>query len=120
MDQPRTTSDLMNEAHRRASRQSPPPEWHPVTAGLAWAAVFVVPMILFASVSVGVSLYALILNAAVGFGIGLFWAKRRRDAYYRAWNRELTALRGTSETWTPQTTDARLPQWLTRRDTEPR
>ena len=113
-------SDLMAEAHRRAARDAPPPAWHPVTGGLAWAAVFAVPMIIFASVSVGVSLYALILNAAVGFAIGFFPLKRKQDAYGRAWKRELAALGGESDAPAPQAPGARLPKWLTRRDAGPR
>lgn len=119
MDQLRPTSDMMNEAHRRASRHAPLPEWHPVTGGIAWACILVVPMIIFASVSVGVSLYALILNAVIGFAWGFFWVKSRRDAHYRAWKRELEALGGTSDASTPQRLGVRLPTWLKRDDAEP-
>ena len=114
MEQPRPTSDMMNQAHRRASRHAPLPEWHPVTGGIAGASVPVVPMIIFADGNVGVSLYALILSAAVGFAFGFFWVKSRKDAYDRAWNRELEALSGTSEAKTPQGLTARLPAWLKR------
>ncbi len=89
-----TTSDMVSQAHRRASRDAPPPAWRPVNGGLAMAAVFTVPMIIFAGANVGVSLYALILNAAVGFALGFFPLKRRKDAYDRAWKRELEVLRG--------------------------
>ena len=115
MDQPRTTSDMMNQAHRRALRHAPLPEWHPVTAGITMAAVYVVPMILFAHVDIGVSLYALILNAAVGFAFGFFWMKSRRDAYYRAWNRELEALKGTSDDPPMSSPTRPIPKWLMRR-----
>jgi hypothetical protein len=94
MDQLRTTSDMMNEAHRRASRHAPLPKWHPVTGGIAGAAAAAGPMIIFADVNVGISLYAVVLTAAIGFAWGFFYLKRRKDAYDRAWNRELEYLRG--------------------------
>ena len=90
-------SDMMKEAHARASRYAPPPEWSPVTGGLAGAAAFCVPMIIFATTSVGVSVYALILNAVIGFALPFFWIKSRKDAYHRAWSRELEAIRGRQE-----------------------
>lgn len=93
MERPRPLSDLLSEAHRRATREAPLPDWHPVTGGIAGAAVFVVPMIIAASASVGVSLWALLLNAAVGFALPFFWLKRRRDAYDRAFERELEAIK---------------------------
>lgn len=115
-------SDLMNEAHRRASRHAPPPDWRPLHGGLAMAAAFAVPMIVIASATVGVSLYALILNAIVGFAIGFFPLKRKKDAYDRAFNRELEALRGgdapapASDAPARPTLGARLPRWLKRND----
>ena len=39
MDQPRALSDLMNDAHRRVSRKTPPPAWQPVSGGIAGAAI---------------------------------------------------------------------------------
>jgi hypothetical protein len=93
MNQPRATSDLMNEAHRRALRRAPPPGWHPLTGGLAGAAAFAGPMILFGVWGAGVSLYALMLNAIVGFALPFFWLKRRKDAYDRAWTLEFEALK---------------------------
>jgi hypothetical protein len=93
MGELRTTSEMMNEAHRRASRYAPLPGWRPVTGGLAGAAVFGVPMIIFADVNIGISLYALILNVAVGFALPFFYLKRQKDAYYHAWDLELEALR---------------------------
>lgn len=101
----------MNEAHRRALRHAPLPEWHPAAGGIAGAAVAAVPMIFVAD---EIRLYAVILNAAVGFAYGFFWVKTRRDAYYRAWNRELEALRGGPEP--PVPLPARpMPKWLMRR-----
>ena len=59
MDQPRALSDLMNEGHRRVSRKTPPPVWQPLSGGIAGAAAFSIPMILFADAAVGISLLAL-------------------------------------------------------------
>ena len=67
------TSDVMSEAHKRASRYAPLPKWRPVTGGIAGAAVFCVPMIIFANEAIGFSLYALIMNAAVGFALPFFY-----------------------------------------------
>ena len=122
MDQPRALSDLMNEAHRRAARHAPPPDWHPLHGGLAMAGAFAVPMGLFASMNAEVSLPALILNAIVGFAVGFFALKRKQNAYDRAFNRELEALRGgdapapASDAPTRPTLGARLPKWLKRND----
>ena len=97
MDQPaRPTPDLISEAHKRALRYAPPPQWRPVYGGLAGAAAFCVPMLFFAT-SVEVSVYALIMNAVVGFALPFVYLKRKQDAYDRAWERELTALKGRSE-----------------------
>src|ERR1044072_854618 len=110
MDQPRATSDMMNEAHRRALRHAPLPEWHPVAGGVAGAAVAAVPMLF---ISDEIRLYAVILHAFVGFACGFFLVKTRRDTYYRAWNRELEALSGTSEP--PVSAPTRpMPKWLMR------
>ena len=84
-------------AHRRVSRDAPPPTWRPVNGGLAMAVAFTVPMIIFASSDVGVSLYALVLSAAIGFAMAFFPLKRQKDAYDRAWDRELKYLRETIE-----------------------
>jgi hypothetical protein len=118
MDQSRVTSEMMSEAYKRASRYAPLPEWRPVTGGIAGAAVFCVPMIIFASAADGVSLPALVLNAAVGFALPFFYLKRQKDAHDRAWNNELEALKnrerdalqGTSDTETP--TSGAPPPWL--------
>ncbi len=82
------------------------------------AAAFTIPMIVFANVGIDVSLYALILTAAVGFAIGFFPLKRQQDSYDRAWNRELAGLRGTSDAPAPHMRDA--PRWLKRDDAESR
>jgi hypothetical protein len=120
MGELRITSEMMHKAHRRVSRDAPPPTWRPVNGGLAMAAAFTVPMIIFASPDVGVSLYALVLSAAIGFALGFLPLKRQKDAYDRARNRELEALRGTSDARTPQRQEAPLPRWLTRDGAEPR
>jgi hypothetical protein len=88
-----TTSEMMIEAHRRAARHAQLPTWHPVNGGLAMAAALAAPMIIFASANAGVSLYALVASAAIGFAWGFFRLKRQKDAYDRAWNRELKYLR---------------------------
>jgi|GEM_PF-4377864 len=93
MSEIRTASDMMSEAHKRATRYAPLPGWHPVTGGIAGAAVFCVPMIIFGNENIGISLYALMMNAAVGFALPFFYLKRRKDAYYRAWDSELEAIR---------------------------
>ena len=100
MDQPRSMADLMREAHRRASRHAPPPTWRPLTGGLVGAAVFAVPMILIVN---ELSLYALILNAVVGFAVWFYFLKRRQDAYHRAFENELAALKSIND---PQTREA--------------
>jgi hypothetical protein len=112
MDQPRVTSDMMNEAHRRALRHAPLPEWHPVAGGLAGAAVAAVPMLFIAD---EIRLYAVTLNAVVGFAYGFFLVKGRRDAYYRAWNRELEALSGASDAQPTSSPTRPMPRWLIRR-----
>src|SRR4051812_42237650 len=89
----RTTSEMAGEAHRLASRYAPLPDWRPLTGGIAGGAVFGVPMVIFADVDVGISLYALVLNVAVGFALPYFLLKRRKDAYDRAFERELDALK---------------------------
>jgi hypothetical protein len=93
MGQPRTTSEMMIEAHRRASRYAPLPEWRPVNGGLVGAAAAGVPMIIFTNPNVGFSPFAVVLTAAIGFAAPFFYLKRRKDAHYRAWNRELKYLR---------------------------
>lgn len=118
MDQPRATSEMMNEASRRASRYAPLPGWHPVAGGLAGASAFCVPMLIFATTAVGVSVWALIMNAVVGFALPFFYLKRQKDAHHRAWNNELEALKnrereaikGASDTETP--TKGAPPEWL--------
>jgi hypothetical protein len=119
MDQPRTTPDLMSEAHRRAMRSAPPPEMHPLHGGLVGAAAFCVPMFFFESINT--SLLNLGLNAAVGFALGFFYLKRRQAAYDRACERELEALKGTSDqgtsdasTQSPAPLKAVLPAWMFR------
>lgn len=94
MDQPRTDADLMAEAHRRASRDAPPPQWRPLYGGLAGAAVFAIPMVF---VIEQVSPYALMLNAIVGFALPYFYLQRLQNAYQRAFDREFTALKGMSD-----------------------
>ena len=111
MDQRPVTSDMMHEAHKRALRHAPLPEWHPVVGGIGGAAVAAVPMLFIAD---EIRLYAVFLNAVVGFAYGFFLVKGRRDAYTRAWNRELEALKGTREP--PASTPTRpMPKWLIRR-----
>ena len=112
MDQPRPTSDMMHEAHRRALRHAPLPRLHPVAGGIAAAAVAAVPMIFVAD---EIRLYAVIVNAAVGFAYGFFLVKGRRDAYYRAWNRELEALSGTGDAPPDSSPTRPIPKWLLRR-----
>ncbi len=67
----------------------------PVYGGLAGAAALCVPM-LFHATSVGVSVYALILNAVIGFALPFYYLTRKQNAYDRACERELTALNGMS------------------------
>ena len=125
MDQPRTTSDLAGEAHRRATRSAPPPKTHPLTGGLVGAAAFCVPMFFFESINT--SLLNLGLNAAVGFALGFFYLKRRQHAYDRACERELEALKGTSNdkgtsdasTPSPAPLKAVLPAWMFRGSRKP-
>ena len=112
MDQRRTTPDMMNEAHRRALRHAQLPQWHPVAGGIAAAAVAAVPMLVIPD---EIRLYAVIFNAVVGFAYGFFLVKGRRDAYYRAWNRELEALSGTGDAPTTSSATRPMPKWLMRR-----
>lgn len=120
MDQPRTVSDLAGEAHRRAMRSAPPPETHPLIGGLVGAAAFCLPMFLFEHVNL--SLLNLGLNALAGFALGFFYLKRRQATYDRAFERELEALKGTSNDKgtsdasapSPARLKAVLPAWMLR------
>ena len=52
---------------------------------------------IFTYVNAGFSPFAWVLTAAIGFALPFFYLKSRKDAYYRARNRELKYLRGKSD-----------------------
>ena len=83
------------EAHRRAERYAPHPQWDPVHAGIAGGGTFGLAIAIFAGASgidpSGFPL-GLALTVAVGFLVPFGYLKHRQVTHLRAWAQELRTL----------------------------